>query len=122
MSMSRIDPKNYGDDMPEISFCPCCGKRSVLLVDDKENGDTSLNYRIQCVDTFGCGLSMFTSISGYSPNFTDELQGFIDRWNRRATEPAMTDLDARNRLLQIRNRVDDPTEKCALDYAIDKLR
>ena len=66
----------------QLSVCPFCGQEAEYLIDQHENSDTTHTHKIRCKDVFGCGATMFDSISYYG-NYEERIQSFINRWNRR---------------------------------------
>lgn len=66
-----------------LKHCPFCGGPAELYIDFKEMPDTTQRHDILCKDTFGCGARVTDMISGYAPDYKDQIQALADRWNRR---------------------------------------
>ena len=120
------------NEYPKINPCPCCGGPAKLVISNYENSDTSVNHKIMCCDVFGCGLEMFDALSYYSPNYHEEVENLIERWNRRTAppeQPKMTKQEAVKWLQQIKDRyiLDgdedfDNKRRAALDMAVECLQ
>jgi hypothetical protein len=66
--------------------CPLCGGRAEYEV-GAESRDTSSWYYIRCKNTT-CGCRIAVNLSGYQPDYLQQHQAFLDRWNTRATDTA----------------------------------
>lgn len=70
----------------KLRACPLCGGRAGYRVGD-ESRDTSSWYYIRCQNsTCGCGISV--NLSGYQPDYAQQHQAFLDRWNNRTADTA----------------------------------
>ena len=65
----------------QLKPCPFCGGKAKFIIDPHENSDTSQRHKIYC--TGGCGANMGDSISGWSPDYGEQVQALFNRWNKR---------------------------------------
>ena len=69
--------------MAELMPCPFCGSEAKYVISDHVNSDTTRWHKIMCKDVFGCGAELGDALSGYSPDYEDQVQKLKDKWNRR---------------------------------------
>ena len=79
--------------MAELMPCPFCGSEAKYVISDHVNSDTTRWHKIMCKDVFGCGAELGDALSGYSPDYEDQVQKLKDKWNRRVVN---NDLVSRN--------------------------
>lgn len=77
------DVKHYES---ELSPCPFCGGKAKIVIEEKENSDTTHRTYIRCEDTFECGASIFGYVSYYA--FDRNMQELVDKWNTRGINKA----------------------------------
>lgn len=66
--------------------CPLCGGRAKYEV-GAESRDTSSWYYIRCQNSScRCGISV--NLSGYQPDYDQQHQAFLERWNNLPTDTA----------------------------------
>lgn len=63
--------------------CPFCGSPAKLYMDKYESSDSSHATWIHC-ENWHCNTRMDTTISFAGEDYQEKLDGFINRWNRRA--------------------------------------
>ena len=80
--------------MAELMPCPFCGSEAKFVISDHVNSDTTRWHKIMCKDAFGCGAELGDALSGYSPDYEDQVQKLKDKWNRRAVNNGLVSKEA----------------------------
>ena len=70
--------------MDKLKPCPFCGGEAEFVILPHVNSDTTQWHKVMCKDVFGCGAELGYALSGYSPDYEEQVKALKNRWNRRA--------------------------------------
>lgn len=68
--------------MTELKPCPFCGGKARFVISSHENSDTTRWHKVMC-EEWECGASLGTALSGWSPDYNEQVEELKQRWNRR---------------------------------------
>ena len=69
--------------MDNLKPCPFCGGKAKFVINSHVNSDTTQWHKVMCEDVFGCGAELGDALSGYSPDYEEQVKALKKKWNRR---------------------------------------
>lgn len=70
----------------KLKKCPFCGGKAEFYVSSHENSDTTHTHSVMCKDVFGCGARINDTLSLFQPDYKEEVEKLIERWNKRVKD------------------------------------
>ena len=69
----------------ELKPCPFCGGEAKFIEERNSNWNNESRFTARCTNP-DCGARIVKMINQYDPEWSELVEGFFTRWNRRAED------------------------------------